>query len=269
MQVDPSVCVPGDARADHIHDADRQGLVFLRDLDGLKSVRGLAALRDRDDDVLGEDQRPSVSELARVLDLYRQLGQALHGIFCNQPGVRRGTASSDDNPLSIRHAVQRALGAGAFKDLFQAAELDLPRISAFRKAASHCIAKCVRLIHDLLQHKVGIAAFLNLLKGHLQSYDRIVVRHSLRALWSCQGLSHFLQVPDLVARTLQLDQLPISQVHDILRMLDNGRGIARQHVLADANAEDQRRALASADKEVRFVLEHEDDAVGPLDEPQC
>mmetsp|Transcript_30514 Transcript_30514/g.90535 ORF Transcript_30514/g.90535 Transcript_30514/m.90535 type:complete len:318 (+) Transcript_30514:691-1644(+) len=272
MEIHPGVRHPRDARADHVHNAYRESLVLLRDPDRLQSVGRFAALRDRDDDVVLRDDGFPVPELAGVFHLDRDLCQALEGVLGDEAGVPRGAAGADDDPRSRGHALQRAPPIRDLGDLLQAAQLDLPGVlllGGLVQAPTHRVAERVRLVHDLLEHEVGVAALLDLLQGHVEPHDGVVDGPIVlpRAL----GQQHRLLRDvvgghDGVARPLDPHQLPLPEVDHILRVLDDGRGVASQHVLAGADAEDQRGAFPRAYEEVRLVLEEEDDAVGAFDE---
>mmetsp|Transcript_28124 Transcript_28124/g.81105 ORF Transcript_28124/g.81105 Transcript_28124/m.81105 type:complete len:427 (-) Transcript_28124:629-1909(-) len=190
VQVDAGIRGTRDAGADAVDDAHRHRLALLGDADRLEGVRGLAALRDGHDDVLRGDQGSPVAELAGVLHLHRQLRQALERVLADQPRVEGRAAGADDDPRGRGHPLQRA--EAIVQGLLQATKLQPPELLTLVpvEPAAHGVPQRVWLVHDLLEHEVPVARFLDLLKGHLQPNDWIVdrpgaqqrQRHELRQL---------------------------------------------------------------------------------------
>mmetsp|Transcript_41873 Transcript_41873/g.89349 ORF Transcript_41873/g.89349 Transcript_41873/m.89349 type:complete len:421 (+) Transcript_41873:94-1356(+) len=81
VQVDARVGGAGDARAHRVADAQAEGAVLPREVDGGERVGRLAALRDGEHHVLLEEQRLAVAELGGVLDLHRHAREGLDQVL--------------------------------------------------------------------------------------------------------------------------------------------------------------------------------------------
>ena len=125
-------------------------------------VGGLARLRDDDRQLVRRDDRVAIAVLGAVVDFDRDLRQRLDQVLADQAGVP-GRAAGDDRDL-----LQRA--ERLVRDV-QVLEEDLAAVE--RDAAEDRVARGGRLLEDLLEHEVLVAALLR--------RDRIP-QHALRRL---------------------------------------------------------------------------------------
>ena len=117
-------------------------------------------------------------------------------------------------------------------------------------AAADAVAQRFRLLVDLLQHEMVVSALFQLGDGQLQLLDG-----NLAVLP--------LQVHD-VQRLPLLDDgdFVVVQVHEILGVVDDGRGVGRQEILAVADADGHRAALPGHDDAGGVPLFEDRDGVG-------
>mmetsp|Transcript_103376 Transcript_103376/g.287838 ORF Transcript_103376/g.287838 Transcript_103376/m.287838 type:complete len:249 (+) Transcript_103376:813-1559(+) len=247
MEVDSGVRCTGNAGTNNVNDANGECLELLRNADCLQGVRCLATLRNGYYDILSRDQGPSIAELACILHLHGKLREALKGTFRNHSRVERRSASTEDDAVGGRHPLQRSPAALScvLWGLLEATELQLPGprrraavASAGVEPASQGVPKRIRLVHDLLQHEVCITCLFNLLQGHLEPHYGVLV-----VAWPRADLRHtpgcFCTAEQFVTGPSDLDKLTITEVDDVLRVLNDRGRITGQHVLTTANAKNE------------------------------
>ena len=126
-------------------------------------VGGLARLRDDDGQLVLADDRIAVAVLRAVVHFDRDLRQRLDQILADQAGVPR-RAAGDDRDLLQRAQTSRPAMFRSSRKISSPIERD---------AAEDRVARGGRLLEDLLEHEVLVAALLR--------RDRIP-QHALRRL---------------------------------------------------------------------------------------
>ena len=188
--------------------------------DGRQRVGGLARLGDADHQRLGVHHRIPVAELRRVLDLDRKPGHLLQHVLADDAGMPRGPAGGDDDPLELLELfvaeVEAADPGGA---------LVLQQVPPER------VAEALRLLADLLEHEVGIAAPLHRGQVPVDLVDRLADPGGF-------------QVAHPVAFPGEHHHLTVIQIHHRAGVLQERRGIGRDEPLVLAHADQQRRAVA-------------------------
>ena len=128
-------------------------------------------------------------------------------------------------------------------------------LAVLRDALTHRVADCLRLLIDLLEHEVLVAALLSCLSIPVDLKD--LLRHRLAAA-----------VRDLDGILRDDSELTIVEDVGAARARDDGRDIRRDEILALTDADDERVVLLRADELVRLSLAHEDERVRTLDAVQ-
>lgn len=129
-----------------------------------------------------------------------------------------------------------------------ARELHLARVGV--DAPADAVDDRARLLVDLLEHEVGIAALFELRDRELELLDVdaalvVVERHDLEGL---------VAVDD--------GDLSVVDVDEILRVFDDRRGVRREEILALADADNHRAALTCGDDLVAVALLDDGDGIG-------
>ncbi len=202
-----------DRRVDDVADRQHLRAALARLFDGGQRIRGLTALRDRDDEIVGTDHRIAVAELAGEIDLARDARRALDQELPDQAGVIRGAAREQ------HHAAQ------LLRVDVEAFQIGVAGLEA--QARAQRVGDRARLLVDLLEHEVRVAALFRLRRvpgdGLRRAGDRVA-----------------LDVGDLRAGGGDLRDVSFIQKHDFARVLEEGGHVRRQERLALAEAEDQR-----------------------------
>ena len=117
-------------------------------------------------------------------------------------------------------------------------------------AAADAVHDGLGLFVNLLEHEMRIAALFELRNAHLQLLDVdpafVVVQRD--------DLQRLVAVDD--------GDLPVVHIDEILRILDDRRGVGAEKVLAPADADGHRAALARRDDLVAVVLLNHGDGIG-------
>ena len=104
--------------------------------------------------VLRVHHRVAVAELGGVLDLDREPGHLFQHVLADDPGVPGGAAGGDDDPLELLQLLVAQV---------EAADAGGPFL--LQQVAAERVAQALRLLADLLQHEVGVAAPLHLARS--------------------------------------------------------------------------------------------------------
>ena len=123
-------------------------------------------------------------------------------------------------------------------------------LSSLHHTAADAVAQGIGLLEYLLQHEVRVATLLQLRDGHLQLLD---VDVSLLVVQVCDLQRH---------SAAYLGYLAILQIHGLLGVFHERRGVRRQEELVFAYAYHKRRALACGDYDIGVGLVHHRDGVG-------
>ncbi len=205
------------------------------------SVRRLAGLRDGDHQSLRVRHGFPIAVFARDLDAAGDAGQRLEPIARDHPRVIARAAGEDQHRIDIP---KNALG-------FRTEKL---RGNGLR-ARHHLqgVRHRHRLLEDFLLHVVAVVSQLDRVGGELRNMHRAAYRLAAR-------------VADAHAVEGELGAVAVLEVDDALRDLDERRGVGGREVLAVAEAEEQRRAVASHHQPRAIGLVDDRDRVG-ADEP--
>ena len=109
---------------------------------GLQGVDGLARLRHSEGERAGVEDRIAIAELRRDLDLDRQPGPVLDGVFGHQAGVERRPARDHEH---LVHVAKDVLGDAQLVEGQMARSVDPSRQRVPDRRG---------LLVDLLQHEV-------------------------------------------------------------------------------------------------------------------
>ena len=187
------------------------------------------------------DNRVTIAELRGDVYLDEDARQLLDVVFADKPRVICRTAG-DDVDLIERVQIVR-IPCEFFKG---------DRLLVCRNALAHRIAHSLRLLIDLLEHEVLIAALL-------------------RSLGIPRNLEHFLR--NRCAQTIRhLDcvladngKLAVSQNIGAARPRNDGGNIGCDEILSLAKSDDERIVLLRAEQHIRMSAAHERERVRPLD----
>ena len=138
-------------RALHVADRDRQRALLLGLAEGGQRVRGLPALADGHGQRLGAHDRVAVAELAAVVHLGRHLRHLLEQVLAHQRRVPARPAGQE------QHALRAPQLLGRRPQLLQ---VDFALLQA--DAPEQRVPHRARLLVDLLEHEVAVAALLRL-----------------------------------------------------------------------------------------------------------
>ena len=237
--VEHIVGLTGDGGAHHVDDGQSAAAQTLGLPHGGHGVQGLAGLADDDDQGLGVHQRVAVAELRGQKHLHRPAQQPLQVVLAHHA-----------------HMVGRA--AGDDVDLVEVPDLPggelqiIQRHVAVPDAGEHGLAEGLRLLHDLLEHEVGVAALFR--RGHVPGHMLMLLLHRLEHI-----------VVDLDAVGGDDGDLTVVHIGDVPGVLDHGRHIRGQEVEPVAIAQDQRAVLSGGDEGTGIVAADDAKAVGALD----
>ncbi len=120
-------------------------------LHGRERVGGLAALADGDDEIVRQEDRIAIADLATDLDRGRDAGDLFDPVAARHGGVRARSAGHEV------HAAER------LRELFGDAHLARDDVGGLEvDAAAQRVLDGPRLLVDLLEHEVLVAALLGL-----------------------------------------------------------------------------------------------------------
>ena len=125
-------------------------------------------------------------------------------------------------------------------------------LAVFRDARRHRIAHSLRLLVDLLEHEMLVAALFRRLGVPVDLED--LLRHHFAAT-----------VRDVHA--VRLDDRHLAVVHDVgaPRARDDRRDVGRDEVLPFAETDDERVVLLRADEAIGMLARHEDERIRTFD----
>ena len=230
MGIDHHVGFTRNGRIDHIADGQRTGaLVFALSERGQR-IRGLARLRNRQDQAVRIERCGAIAEFTAVIDLGRQSGQFLQKKLAHQPGVPGRTARHQGHALDriergqlVRDFAQRNL-AGFLKD-----------------TAAHGIDNSLGLFMDFLQQEMLIAALLG--------RNRVPGNMAWFALNRPAG-----EVRDCDALTTHLSHFAVIQKEHAAGIIEQGGNIGGHKALLLPESDDNGRGVFGRQKRCRVAL---------------
>ena len=203
-------------------------------------VGRLARLGDGDDERLAVERRRAVAELRADRGPRRQARPVLDRGGADERRVVRAAAGDQLHPL---HAPNRVGQGLELLDLDPAVAVDPP---------GDRLAQCLRLLVDLLEHEVVVAALLG---GLGRPRDQ-----RLRAL--APGA---VDVGHLDAARQDVGDVALLEEHDPVRVGEDRRDVAGDEALFAVPPDDQRHVLACPDEPADLALVHHDDRVRALE----
>ena len=231
-----------DRRANHVDDGEDIGAALFRLAQRGHGIERLARLGDDNDERLIVHDGVAVAEFGREHDLDIAAQQMLEIVLADHADMIRRAAGHNENAGKFAHFLDREL------EIVE----DNP---AVLDARGDRAAQRLGLLHDLLEHKVLIAA---LFRGGNLPVDGKVLLFDL--LLEC--------VVDLDALARQHGDLAVLHVGDVARVLDDSRHVGGEEIAALAVAEQQRRVLARGDDAVGAVGAEHAERVSALDAAQ-
>src|SRR5690606_25081716 len=128
-------------------------------------------LGDRDHQRTRLDDRAAIPELGGVLDLGRDARDVFEHVLADQATVPRGAAAEDDH----------ALRGGEFL-VHPGEPTELHVAFVGEQTAAYGLTNRLRLLHDLLEHEVRVAAALHLAEVPVDAIDRALNRTTSAAV---------------------------------------------------------------------------------------
>ncbi len=230
-------------RADGVDNAPKHGTFAASLFHGRQSVRGLARLADRQQGCALIDDRIAVAQFGGDRDLHGNARNVLDQVLAHHARVGGGAAGCDDDAidLSSQRLIQMQIGQP---------DAAVNEVDAARQRVGHG----ARLFVDLLLHEVPILALLcrDRIPGHIMDFRL-----------DCSALERF----DANGTCGDDGQLSGFKKHDPTRVLHDRRRIARDEVLAVAEADDHAAGIADARRDdlVRLIRRNQHHDVGALD----
>ena len=238
VQVHAGVGLTRDARSHHVDDAQGGGALELQFAQRGHRIGGLPRLAEHDAERVALNDRIAVAQFAGVLHLGRHARQFLEQVLADQAGVPGGAAAGQDHALE---AGQFAFAVGeAAQHHLALGEVDAP---------AQRVAQRRGLLVNLLAHVVAVAVELDFLQPHLEGADALAERDVVDG-------------GDAQAVAGQQRDLVVVQVDDLARMLDYRRAVRGHHMLAVADADQERAAAARGDELVGIVAAQHQQAEG-------
>ena len=236
--VDDIVRDAGDRTADDVDDREHIRALGLRLADGGDGVRRLAGLRNDDHERVLVDDRVTVAELTRKVSIDRNVRELFERIFARLTGIKRRAAGRDH-------------------DLVEAHELRIGHLQLVKHNAVILHTRVergldgTRLLHDLFEHEVLIAALFGSLN---------IPRDAGNGLFDRLAGA----VKDRVAVGTHLGELAVVKIDHIFRVRHKRRHVGGEEVLTRADADDQRTAVAREEHLLRAVGAQNADRIAAL-----
>ena len=117
------------------------------------------------------------------------------------------------------------------------------------------LADGLRLLHNLLEHEVGIAALFR--RGYIPVHHAVLFLHR-----------HQFVVEHINGVCRQHGDLSVVHVGHIPGVLDDGRDVGGNEVAVFSIAQNQRTVLPGSDECVGVIRADDAEGIGPLDPPQ-
>ena len=209
---------------------------------GGHGVQGLAGLADEDHQRMVIHQRIGVPELGGQTHLHRAAQQPLPVILADHAHMVAGAAGHNENAVN------------AF-DICTGQVQVVQHHPAIPDAGRNGLADGLRLLEDLLEHEMGVAA---LFRGGNVPVDVAV------SLFD--GVHLIVEEADALRR--QNGDLPVLHIDDIAGMGDNGRHVRGNEVLSLSAADNEGAVLPGGDEGVWIVGADDTESIGAFDAAQ-
>lgn len=210
INVDTAVGKEGDGGTDDVDDTNGQGTTLQAVAQGHEGVSGLTRLGDEDTGVITEDGSLSIKEIGGQLDSDGDLSQLLEDTTDSHARVVAGTASNEDDAAAS--ADGRDVGAETTQSNGPVSDVE---------TTTHGVDDGLGLLEDLLLHEVVELALHDLLELKLEGLDGSDVGATVS----------LLEAVDVQGALVDVGNVVILEVHDLLGVLDNGRGVGGEEEL--------------------------------------
>ena len=237
LGVDDAIAFARHGATHHVSDAEDLGALDTRVANGGEGIGRLARLGHGNDERRRRDDGVAIAELAGSLNLGGNASPAFNKVLGDEAGVIAGTAGDDVDTIDV---VELLEGQAQLVDI---------KLTGGGHTADQRVAHDARLLVDLLEHKVGVAALF----GHVQ----IPVDVGDLGLDNVAGLVGILDT-----RGRELGKLAVLEHHHVAGGVDK-----RDHVRGDigaglARADDDRGVLAGHGDHTGLVGAHGSQAIG-------
>lgn len=200
-----------DGGTDNVDDTNGQGTTLQAVAEGHEGVGSLTRLRDEDASVVTEDRGLSVKEIGSQLDGDGDLSKLLKDTTDSHARVVRGTASNEDDAAAS--ADSGDVGAETTESDGLVGDVE---------TTTHGVDNGLGLLKNLLLHEVVELALHDLLELKLEGLDGSDVGAAI-------GL---LEAMDVEGALVDVSNVIVLKVHDLLGVLDNGRGVGGEEELS-------------------------------------
>ena len=194
-------------------------------------IRRFSTLRNGNHHIMLVDHRITITKFGSILHFYRNTAETFNQVFTDQSRMPGSTTSHNDKAFGIQQL------------LFIVNHGRKHHIIRFHiDTSAHTITDTVRLLKNLLQHKMRIAPFIQL--SEVQLY-----------LFHFGGHFHIIQI-DYLQFFSPVDHryLTIFQIYYLICIFYNRRGIRRQKKFLFTNTYHQRTAFAGRNNFLRVLL---------------
>ena len=226
----------GDGRTHHVHNGEDMRAAPLRLTQGKERIERFAALADDDHERVFIHDRVAVAEFRGKLHRNGHIQHFGEHVLARHAHIARRTAGYDIYFIDGTDHILR--------------DVRKPKVDpAFLDAGAYGVADSRRLLHDLLEHEMRIAAFFR--RIHIPGD---VLRRFLHRV--AEAVVH------RNARAREHGKLPFIQPDDLARVLQKSRNIGGDERLALPEAEDERAVLAHGDEQLRVLRKGDAERIG-------
>ena len=236
---DGSLGLAGDGGADDVADGDGAGAEGVEFALGGDGICRLAGLGDEEADGGGVGDGRAVAELAGVVDLGAQAGEALDHELAGEAGVPTGAAGGDGDLAGVAQ-----FGVGEM----HLGEEDAAGVGG--DAAQDGVADGARLLVDLLEHEVLVAGLFGLDGVPCDALD-------------AEGDGRAVEVGEGDAGGGEDGEFAVGEEVDVAGVMQDARNVGCEEEFAVAEAEDNGRAKTRGDELIGLVGREDADGEGP------
>ena len=231
-----------DGGAYHIHHCQCPAAAPLGLPQGGHSIQRLTGLTDENDQRMIVHQRVAVAEFRGQTHLHRAAEQALPVVLADHAHMVAGPAGHDENTADAL-------------DVFLCQAQIVQHHPALPDPGRDGFPDGLRLLEDLLEHKVGVAALFR--SGNVP----VDV-----AVGLIDGVHLVIEKVDALRR--QHGDLAVLHVNNIAGMADDGSHVGGNEILVLTAADDKGAVLPSGDQGVGIVGTDDAESIGAFDPPQ-